>query len=281
MSKIIRIDEGDFLAGKPHNPRIDLEEFERELTERGGAGSGYRAPHYGRPGERGGSLPREGGSGGGDVGGGMAKFGETTFPARTPEEAAENYHAIHAQLEPQVTNYLTQVSQRFGAEMVGMDNRLKKPSSLARKVKADAESMGIPPSEAVTMINDAIRYTMVTDADSLVDTVLAIQKDMAANGWVKYDEKWKNFFHPGDAYDGYNTVFWNPETGIKFELQFHTQESINLKSEAHKMYEEYRNLPEDSPKRRELFEQMTAIWQNYNRPSGYERLPGIQMGIAH
>jgi hypothetical protein len=61
---------------------------------------------------------------------------------------------------------------------------------------------------------------------------------------------------PDKQYQGINTNFRSPE-GQVFELQFHTQESFNVKQNlTHELYEELRILPDASPKRAELEQQI-------------------------
>ena len=63
----------------------------------------------------------------------------------------------------------------------------------------------------------------------------------------------------GDGYQGINTVFVSP-TGLPFELQFHTPESLSMKEEAcHSSYEKFRSAS-DSSKMIQYWEEMVSMW---------------------
>ena len=159
--------------------------------------------------------------------------------------------------------------------MNGLDFRLKTEESLARKIKLESESREISPQEAESQITDALRYTMLFPPDTFVDSAMATQAKMAELGYEQFDTKWSNYFQPGGAYQGYNTVMINKSTGQKFELQYHTRESVVIKEQAHIMYNEFRELPSTSPRAQELWHGMADLWSNYERPANWERLPGV------
>ena len=117
---------------------------------------------------------------------------------------------------------------------------------------------------------------MLFDSDIYVDRVLEVQGALLEQGWEEYDHKWTNYFRSGDAYDGYNTVMVNPETGQRFELQYHTPESKDIVDVIHKTYEEFRVLPDNQSQRaKELQVTMRESWVSYIKPEGWERLPGV------
>jgi len=137
---------------------------------------------------------------------------------------------------------------------------------------------GVTIQEAANGISDHIRYTSVFEADRFVSSVLEIQTQLKAEGWTKYDHKWKNFWRPGNAYAGYNTIYVHGETGQRFEWQFHTPETIVIKEKAHKLYVRARVMKR-SLARTVLVKQMESLWKiDYARPRGWERLPGVLVG---
>jgi hypothetical protein len=75
------------------------------------------------------------------------------------------------------------------------------------------------------------------------------------------------------GYRGYNTV-WQDQSGNKFELQYHTKESVRIKEEIHKDYEAFRieNNPEKSEA---LLQKMESAWSNFTPPNNYKELPGV------
>jgi hypothetical protein len=242
----------------------DIREFEAAvgISMRGGPGSGHFA-HEGRPGERGGSLPGEGGpqKGAGDAKG----VAQATIRASSA-------------IEPRVTSLMTGLADAHGGRMYQLEFRLKTEESLARKIAAEAHDKGLSPEEAASDIVDVLRYTMVFEREGFVENVLAVQQAMQDAGWEQYDTRWTNYFKPGDAYDGYNTAMFNPETGAKFELQFHTPETAQVKEGAHVIYQRWRETAHtDTAERAKMWTEMTAMWSGIQPPEGWDQLPGVIM----
>ena len=118
-----------------------------------------------------------------------------------------------------------------------LDFKLKGGGSLKRKITSDfVEGTDLDYIEG--HIYDAVRYTDLVDGDFLVEDYMKIQTDLEAKGYKIV--RVKNTL--GDAskpYRGLNTVVEAPN-GYKFELQFHTPESLDVKERAHVLYEEQR-----------------------------------------
>jgi len=223
----------------------------------GGPGSGWFAPPKGTHGP---------GSQGGD-------------PAQTRrEKAAAAAKALREKaeaLEPSVTKMVQETAEDIGGKMFGLKYRLKSTGSLTRKIHNEAEAEGISTEEAAAKISDTLRYTVLFEPDEYFAGVAHVQSALEGQGWTMYDHKWKNFWQGGDAYDGYNTVLVN-EKGQRFELQFHTPESIVIKEQVHKIYEVARELP-PGPLRTQLDRQMANHWTGYTRPHNWEKLPGVRI----
>ena len=50
-----------------------------------------------------------------------------------------------------------------------------------------------------------------------------------------------------DQYKGINSRWREPESGVLFEVQFHTQASLEAKELTHKAYERIRSMTEETP----------------------------------
>jgi hypothetical protein len=237
----------------------------RSLVHRGGPGSGHFA-HEGRPGQRGGSLPGAGG-------GGKAEREATRIRAGA---VARRYRARALAREPQTTSFVTNMATSHGGGLHQLEFRVKSDESLARKIEQNARDMGISVEEAADDINDVLRYTMTFPREDFVGNVLAVQDDLARAGWEPWDASYKNYFAPGDAYDGYNTVVVNRESGQRFELQFHTPETATMRASAHILYDRYREST-DRTERVRLWNEMSGLWRDEDRPANWERLPGLLM----
>jgi hypothetical protein len=111
---------------------------------------------------------------------------------------------------------------------------LKEPDRFKEKL---FESIGDEPDKSVEQlvdqIHDGIRYTFVSDGEDYVHTVNQTTDILRANGYelgVRKNE-WSN-----DEYKGVNTRWRDGESGCRFEIQFHTHESWQVKQTTHHAY---------------------------------------------
>jgi uncharacterized Zn-binding protein involved in type VI secretion len=158
------------------------------------------------------------------------------------------------QSEPKITSDIQTMAKETDGKIEGLDYRLKSEQSLTRKLE------NTPPDQ----IKDAVRYTIVYDSKNISANANRVMNSLEQNGYERI--RVKNTFGPDRQYQGINTNFRSPE-GQVFELQFHTPESFNVKQNlTHGLYEELRILPNDSPKRAELQQQITNISNDHITP---------------
>jgi hypothetical protein len=126
--------------------------------------------------------------------------------------------------------------------LAGLENMLKKADRLKEKI-ADVllVESHLTPREALDKVPDAVRYTFTYSPDGYVDGVRADVERLKAAGFeeVKLKNLWSS-----SQYKGINTQWRRPETGLRFEVQFHTSESLQAKELTHGAYERLRR-PED------------------------------------
>jgi hypothetical protein len=95
------------------------------------------------------------------------------------------------------------------------------------------------------VVPDAVRFTLSYSAERYSDGVLADIDRLKAEGFEPI--KIKNLWN-ADQYKGINSQWFTPETGTRFEMQFHTPESLEAKELTHEAYERIRanaTLPVD------------------------------------
>jgi hypothetical protein len=170
--------------------------------------------------------------------------------------------------EPEITAVVNDVARNLGVPLAGLENRLKTEKSFTRKAKDDAVALGISEVQAADNISDAIRYTALLDKNSF----LVQYEDFidALNSQGIEILKVKNTFRKGEPYKGVN-VKVRSRDGVEFEIQFHTEQSYEIKEKKlHKLYEEYRK--EDTPREKatRLRRQMIAISDTIELPKGVE-----------
>lgn len=186
--------------------------------------------------------------------------------------------------EPKITNDLCDIADDIGTEMFGLEYRLKKASDSSdggcRVAEKIAETMakkradGTYPTyeEAADNLSDLVRYTQACTTDNLVENFEKTQKALEEKGYktVKVKNTWDSYSIQ-NAYRGVNCVFESP-TGTRFELQFHTPESLVGKEVQHPQYEEQRK-PETAQKRKdELGNIMYNNMSGLKRPRNIERI---------
>lgn len=175
--------------------------------------------------------------------------------------------------EPKITEDLRSISEKTGAELVGLDFRLKSKDSYLRKVNSDSKNSLDPKiiNDTIAGTNDVIRYTYQAAGDRLVESIESIIGELESKGYSRFKLKntWNDKRNP---YRGINSIFVSPG-GQKFEVQFHTPESFELKNgRMHEIYEEYR-LDSTSPERRaELTAEMFALSASLVKPKDIEKI---------
>ncbi len=95
----------------------------------------------------------------------------------------------------------------------------------------------LSPREALDKVPDAVRYTFTYSRDGYADGVRADVERLKAAGFeeIKLKNLWSS-----SQYKGINTQWRRPETGLRFEVQFHTPESLQAKELTHGAYERLR-----------------------------------------
>jgi hypothetical protein len=133
-----------------------------------------------------------------------------------------------------------------GRRLAGLEHMLKGEDRLKEKI---ADEMTAKPeltvSKAVDTVVDAVRFTFTYSRQRYAEGTLADVERVKAEGFelVKLKNLWTD-----DQYKGINSQWRRPETGLRFEVQFHTPESLVAKELTHKAYERIRST--DSPEER-------------------------------
>lgn len=175
--------------------------------------------------------------------------------------------AYSQKIEPKITSDLTSIMNKVGGKLVGLDFRLKSQSSLKRKIETEIAD-GFTHSQAVNKIRDAIRYTTVFKEKDFVTRYKAMQYLLAIKGYktIVVKNTWKN----DSAYKGVNTFIQN-ENGDVFEMQYHTQQSFDVKNGLlHKLYEKFRDLKTPIHEKEKLLLEMRKLSSKIKIPEGVE-----------
>ena len=126
-----------------------------------------------------------------------------------------------------------------GRRLTGLEHMRKGVDRLKEKI---AERLryhpDLPPRQAVAAIPDAVRFTFEYSESHYARGVLADVERLKEAGYelLKLKNLWAK-----DQYKGINSQWPRPETGLRFEVQFHTPESREAKELTHKAYERLRD----------------------------------------
>jgi hypothetical protein len=126
-----------------------------------------------------------------------------------------------------------------GRRLAGLEHMLKGEDRLKEKV---SERLRYNPDwaaeQALVEVPDAVRFTLEYGDDRYTEGVRADVDRLKAEGFdlLRLKNLWAK-----DQYKGINSQWRRSETGVRFEVQFHTPASLEAKELTHKAYERLRN----------------------------------------
>ena len=123
--------------------------------------------------------------------------------------------------------------------LAGLEHMIKHEDRLKEKVADYLQAPDLTVREAVGMVPDAVRFTLIYTPQRYADGVQADVELLKAEGFelIKLKNLWTD-----DQYKGINSQWCRPETSLRFEVQFHTPESLEAKELTHEAYERIRAL---------------------------------------
>jgi hypothetical protein len=172
----------------------------------------------------------------------------------TPEQNAEAAKAC-ADIREEGREVVLPAMRRVEAaaperRLAGLDNMLKGEDRLKEKI-ADVlfVESHLTARQAADKVPDAVRFTLTYSTERYADGVRADVERLKAEGFelTRLKNLWTD-----DQYKGINSQWRRPETGLRFEVQFHTPESLEAKELTHKAYERLRGTEATQVERDEL-----------------------------
>ncbi len=134
-------------------------------------------------------------------------------------------------------------SQDPDRHLIGFDeHRLKGRDRIKEKIYGLIKEQSFSPEQAVSHVPDAIRYTFQYQEARYTQGVLADIARLKDQGFEL--DKLKNSWS-GDQYKGINSQWIEPDTGQRFEVQFHTRISFEAKQLTHDAYKRLRSQQAD------------------------------------
>jgi len=170
-----------------------------------------------------------------------------------PEQNTEATKA-HADLADEADRHILPALRRIEAadpdrQLAGLEHMVKGENRLKEKMADFLRAPGVTVRDALDEVPDAVRFTLRYSAERYSDGVLTDVGRMKSEGFDLI--KLKNLWHT-DQYKGINSQWCIPETGTRFEMQFHTPESLDAKELTHAAYERIRSRMVDPVEERDL-----------------------------
>ena len=170
---------------------------------------------------------------------------------------------------------VTPAMKRIEAEdperrLAGLEHSLKGKDRLTQKINEAVDERGHTVDQAFAMVKDAIRYTFCYPEDRYAEGVHADSGRLESAGFEHVDRR--NLW-AGEEYKGVNSRWRVPGSGQLFEVQFHTQASLDAKEETHGAYEQIRSLPDDDAEVGKLHAYQREVTATIPIPPGAPGIP--------
>ncbi|HEY0934585.1 MAG TPA: hypothetical protein VGD91_12680, partial [Trebonia sp.] len=134
-------------------------------------------------------------------------------------------------------------------QLAGLEHMIKGADRLKEKLADYLRAPDVTVGEAVGEVPDAVRSTLMYSSERYAEGVLADVDRLKTEGFELI--KLKNLWH-ADQYKGINSQWFRSETATRFEMQFHTPESLEAKELTHEAYERIRSNTATPAEVREL-----------------------------
>jgi hypothetical protein len=189
--------------------------------------------------------------------------------------AADRFIADLRAPEPAITADLCQIEHEnpSGGRLAGLEHRLKGDQRLKEKIADKLEfKVGASIGDVAGQISDAVRYTFWFDTGDYAHGCGTIRDALEVRGYrMTYSA---NNWVDGAQYKGLNTR-WETQQGDRFEVQFHTAESLHAKERlTHRSYERLRSPDVSREERVELENYQRVVSAAIPTPAGAAEIPG-------
>jgi hypothetical protein len=182
---------------------------------------------------------------------GRSVFGSYDERGLTPAMRRIEEQLEHGELVPDTEKYALKSLDRF-------------QEKLAKAIHDEPDKSA---EEHASEIHDGVRYTFLFSHETYVQNLYSASMKLEEEGFILSVRKntWGN-----EEYKGVNTRWTDPESGLLFEIQFHTQESWNAKQETHSSYEKIHDTNTLPGERERLRDHQREISSRVPIPPGWE-----------
>jgi hypothetical protein len=157
-----------------------------------------------------------------------------------------------------------------GAGAHQLENRLKAPESLARKLNTESKHRRQSPEQALGAVNDVLRYTLlVPDSRNLVARTEAFVNSLEQHGWSVAEAY--HTYVDGSRYRGIHATMRSPQ-GPLVEIQFHSEASAAVKKATTLLYEINRDPTRNRRERENARVESVKLSDELDLPDGLTEL---------
>ena len=173
---------------------------------------------------------------------------------RLNPEASAEVERCCGQIREIAENVITPAMRAIESEdpdrhLTGLEHCLKGTDRIKEKVADAMRYKGRSPEEAIATLKDTVRFTLSYGEQRYTSGVIEDCQRLMDRGFRAFDRvnSWEK-----DEYKGINSRWRDPESGLLFEVQFHTRASFEAKQLTHAAYERLRNSLTADIERNEL-----------------------------
>jgi hypothetical protein len=161
-------------------------------------------------------------------------------------------------------------------KLAGLEHMLKGEDRLKEKIADEmAAKAWLTLRQALDTVADPVRFTLTYTPDRYADGVRTDVERLKQEGFelIQLKNLWAS-----DQYKGVNSQWCRTETGLRFEVQFHTPESREAKELTHKAYERIRSSHASPAERRELEDFQRRVNDLVLAPPGVDGIEDFRRG---
>jgi len=150
-------------------------------------------------------------------------------------------------------------------------NALKQPDRFKEKLaKLVIRYPGESTEALAAEIHDGVRYTFVSSTEHYIENFWNTSTRLQETGFelLFRENNWRN-----DEYKGVNTRWRDPDSGLPFEVQVHTHESLNAKEQTHKAYARINDTQTPVEEVESLRRYQREVSAHVPLPHGWEGIP--------
>lgn len=175
-----------------------------------------------------------------------------------------------------ITEDMVDISNGLGVELQGLENSVKTASSVINKIERKMDKdinngeLVKKDSEYVADMGDLVRFTQIGQHDKMAENTIKTIEALEKRGYTinEVDNKYLNR-------DGrYKAIHINAVSpnGQTFEVQIHSDKSLEANKATHGMYEEWRNPETSQDRKAELFTEIKAVYDALPLPKDIEKV---------